>query len=1824
MSFNRRDFIKTASIASISIIPVARALANSIYQEENSDEDKLGFIEAFTKKPDFHLIDNNLINLHFYFINAEKKANSLRRKTDDRAFMIVRLPQMHLSEEGYFEKIPNYKEYTSSMLSRFSFLAFELGPKKNNEPFKSGEKLIKFNLKYLLDWNSEAFNLITLTKWLQINGEENLKFVENCDIPDKKIIDSKQLNNEGEFSNIFNDKSNINNYKKLVDKFLNENIASQKNNFIPVTLLEAPQGVCLVPINRKESNIRKSARFYKNVLAKDVKKVKGVKKYEVWNNGFVFNREIEKLDDGNQKPLLANLLKTQENFEIQLPKFRVAGVILEKKQKDKIDELFSTLKTNKDDCKIDEISCKEFCEQQGGNEDNFLPSLLDKRDLAFLTQYANDNKGKNFTEPDFDIREDNGLLFTGLGIISHFKYYNLDKLPDEVDLIEYEHKIIQGRDVYIKVARLGYNSKTGQRYKHVIEGKRKIQDKTSFIELKQYCECIDKTIEYFNENSNKYKRITDTNWIKENANILNPVLDKECSFRNFPFRKITIIENKKIPIRCLTGKKIDTSDICELQCNDWFWPTQEKRTTESQLREEIEYNDYLHCEYEGIDWEGNVIKTKSPFIFLRKSYVFKNNLSKVYKDYFLGEKDVNTDKNLLERRKTYFQNQKISYTPLIQKDFENPNGKNTVAEDEEIKRANKTNKLETDFIETYFLIKKKEYLHNIVTQKLVIFPQLLRSKVYLDHVKDITNKKISSVIEYHEDYIEYGFEDYKKEGETLKGNGAKLILANTNAFIDNVEEKANNTYDKIADALAEAKKFTGNLVATNSVYDALSLGKLGASLPKELKEAWKNGKAIIDKADNDLFELQTLDPRELLRGKFKNVCGLDLTQIFDEFIPKGSGPLFEIKNKVNEIGGEVLNSEFYQQVKKSIEEAKRNLEIAKTKYEGSLDKLEEVRLSYNKAIEDLNKEIPNEEDLRNLLNKEFEKLKLKGLEELENLKNTFESSATIKSLNNFKKGLYKYFKSKLKEVCFEAENKYNEFSQLKICESIENPLKQITRITKDSKLENEIRGLLLCEYNRTKIEREFETLFKIKKIDIDGKNYNKVIYEEVEKDIIDTLLKLISNTVKEQNYNDYYLDTKTLKVFRDKNKATPFKNNIVGLKLPSESGNGLKGIGKMHLKKRVEDLNLFLIKNISDSEIEGKLSTTLKKYNAELKRIDKVLDSNTKKYYLQISEIEDELEKVDSQYPKLKSSIAIVRSVFSEIKTALNIVDGLNPEKYIIQFEKYQKELSEIKSRIIKGYLNKYEEDLKKKVDDFYKNEYVKIYVQYIEKIECYFAENDDGNLNYENDNCKLYDTDVSKIKSVKQLKDELNTSIKSKLKKHLDDYLDSFEEVKELKVKIAKAKEEIDKIKKYADDYLIAYENQLKASLESVERRIENEYEDWQEKYKDDISKLKEAERIYKLLKSIKQKDVSFDWNTTNFSNASLGVISFHKQNNPDTQLIVDAKSTIFFKPNIFPPTVDRVETNAVNKFKNFKIGIYNSLFVDFNEISFSSGTNSSSKFDVKIKDVKFEGVLSFVQAFEQYLKTMDTGFIKSIEKDRVMLGYSLPIPSITTPSFNFFNLSLNFGIQIYFDQRSIDFSFSLARKDSMFGLAVGIYAGFGYFAIKANPQDGIIELETALEGGAWAGIRLGPISGEVKLAFGFYFKKTTTSTRLEGYFVAQGRLSVWIIRANAKIYLGIHGQDGNIIGVGYAKLSIKVAFKKKTFSGSTTKVMKRAKSNNNEKRLQKYEKLYNELVKNGILTEEENGWDKCQNKLEESMNDSQNCEVVNKPEWNNFINTF
>jgi hypothetical protein len=1840
MKQDRRTFIKVTSLASATLIPVVGTLAEVFGKDEEEISNLLG--GSFENDFEFHLIDNNLLNLHFYFINVKKNSSSiLSADTKQKSFMIVRLPQMHISESGYWYKnwSNSNERLPSATLSGYSYLAFQLWPDKLSIDKKSkvphSNKKLKFTIENILNWNDENnFELITLVEWFDLKQNDALVFADykKCDTFNKQKV--WHLTNEEvttEFKEPYYEKNvnqpvnsfNYKKYKSLVRHFLDKNLKSStdaNNSFIPITFLEFPQGVVLVPISRDEGGILAKTRkqFWKNKYVNQKEVASGYRKYEVWNNTLFYKAKVKAKGEDSEP-----------TFKIETPSFRIAGLITDK------------------DVVCPDLTIKE-CEA-ANTDSRTLPTLLDKVELAFLTQFAKGegtDYGKiDFTDKRFDIKESNGLFFTGLGIITHLKYYN-ENAPKGIDLIEYEHIITEGRDIFIKVARIGIHNKNGKRYKHVFEGKRKITDEikdangnivlsgaSSFIELKQYCECIEKVKNYeFSENPAK-EEWDATNFTKPLSvspglnPVFHPATSNNTHYRRYPWREIKTIEKKRIPIEPYQDGNNITNPLCAL----WFWPV---------LEGTLQNPKYLHSVFDADDWDNGTLNLATPFIFIRKSLIESGNsteINNLTNSYFKHTSDDSNDPINL-RRKITINNQKIAFTKLLPtKDTSSLSGQELSNALNESK--SKTHILETDFIETYFDFSKPTVFTSgkpFAQVRFPLFPQVLRAKVFVDHIRDLTLQKIPSVVEYQKEYIEHGFKDVVDNTSKKYANAAKLILANTDAFIgrkvvggvetwvEPYEEQVNQSYKQIKNALQAAKDKLGNLAVPDIVPDSISLEKFGVTLPRDVGKSISEGRTVFN---DTVQKISSFNPRELLRGKLSDVCGLDLTAILDELIPADSvnnqTPLFEINKTLNKIEGEIINSPIYKEIVnfKIIDPINGDslppdklIQRYTDKLNDLRDTLESARLELNKKIKELSNEIPNAEELDNLVKSLFEQYRTRAFQAILSEIPFEELKAKIDTVKKDAGDFFAVEKYLLKEELDSVNNRLEDYfkdyeGEIDLIKTLPVELQKIGETDIKEYLKTKLKPYYdttdFCGF-QSKLDNLFNTIPDTDKIIISG----NTVYYVIDKNKSASLI--------------------TYELTKDSNKGLPLLvfNNVANGKF-------------VQVESKINTLKAFVIKNINGDSFQQQAATQIKALIKDYTIVLHKAEKDVKKFQdEELGKILREIENwknLTNEYltnpsnkisAEAKDALIKVQGLISNANPYIDLLRKCDPYFYYTEQQRLKKEIDDVERRFKEKYFSYYlskKREVEERINEYKKQ--TKIYSDAIKNV---------GSIGQQ----KLNEIRANFIKERIAAIDSIN----EKSDKIINDLIKSpeFKELKKIFDQLNSAKNLIEQKEKELHEYLLNYKSILQQQATDYAKQLDQkvkEYIDEQENKlinaigADNIleiqNKIRQAQNIYRILTSIKQQDLTYTWNTNKFRDFNLGIVSFKKFSNPNTTLKVDVKATTYFTSGKFPPVIEKVVTYSENRFTNFGLSFFNCLTVGFNEISFIAGSDRSTHFNVKIKDVKFDGALSFVQAFEKWLQTMGKGLILQVHGDHAALGYSLAIPAIKTPGFNFFNLSLNFDLRVYFDKRPLRFGFSLARPDSKFGIAVGIYAGFGFFSIVADPKKGIVEIDTALEAGAWAGISFGPFSGEVKLAFGFRYTKNQFGVRIEGYIVAEGRLSFWIIEVAARIYLGVVSQNSYVEGVCTVTYSVKIGFIKKSFSGSFHKKIAGASSNNAGTQANKILTL-NKAVSNALGLDYSDSFDMLHSSLAEVLSHYQNNEVeletnpVSFDSWEKFVTTF
>jgi hypothetical protein len=1793
---NRRNFIKTTLIASASLTRVAVALEDYVGVGATEIEDVL--TGRVTDDPEFHLIDNNLLNIHFYFLNAKKKRRHLTPAYPDRAsYMIVRLPQQHVSEAGFWQE--NWTDHKNNkpfaMLSGFSYLAFRIWPTAK----AAGEKRkLPFTLETLLDWNRDnTFQLITLIDWLELKkaGDSFIfaDLVRNCqDFRDRKIWNKKSwpptmpLHVEASEpqSDIFQ------RYEAIVRKLFDANANAKESSFTPVTFFEIPHEVCLVPVLRKQTDQRESntikARFWPNKLSPKPSRKPSTRKYEIWNNTLLYERT--KLADVNSQG------SKKQAFVFETPSFRIAGLITDRD---------AGCPTGQKPCSSQECSNNP---NQPDKIHDILPTLLDKTELAYLTQFAS-NENRN--DPEFDIKELNGFFFTGLGVITHLKYDTKKNLPPGIDLIEYEHRITQGRDIFIKVARLGYNSKTGQQYKHVIEGKRKIStDRTgkddpplaSFLELKQYCECIEPELDYTNFiNGGDWNAQQFICYKRSTHKINEPVVSNSCHYRRSAFRSVKNTDKQRTPISCLQDE-IKKPDACTLEQLPWFWVIREgphKNPGGAIIQDsEVPIERYVPCHYTAIDWDGVPHEAATPFMFIRKCYVegIASNptaADAAYDNYLKGQYSTQNPRDpLIERRLTYFNGEKLAFTTAP-----TPPDPKLFADGNIPAYDSKTNILETEYFESYFNIKNTDWHDDpdagksFGEKRYVVFPQVLRARVFLDHIRDIAQTKIPSIIEFHPDYIQAGFDDYLS-GTKLKNYG-KLILKHTQAYQIGSEEPINNTYDTIKTALQQAKNRLGNLAVPDIVPDAISLDQSGITLPPNMTEAIDKGRATFDDVKN---RLEALSPRALLRGKLSEILGgIDLTAILDELLPQADSPLFELKKLTNElehIEQAVLNSAVYKEILQDVADLKTIIDKAVAEVNGLLAKIKDAQRSVNNALHNISSEIPNVDELESIVKNLFERYRTRAFEVL--LENAaFGDVGQL--IQDAKTRVDRFLAQELAIVKLECQSRLGElktfFDQVK---------PDLSKLPAELKL---IGGKDPQTYFTEQITYLYDLVVNGVK-DSGGtiKPFNN--YQQKISNLFQTVADNVAITVG---------STAVLYKIRQPSSAmridgyTRPVTAVIEWELTDKAGNDTKPLfdlsggpaGYVQLKKKAEDFRTLVAANLQSANDFQKKAVTellklLKAHEDALIGVQTDVESFQNDLLEPISKnIREWNDKAEAfrqaeNPPAAKDVVKRVQELVLKGNSYVDFLRKTDPYFYYREQERLKKDIQDTKRRFfgalatVYGPLEEFDSCPDMTGHDCPSPQAFTSITEEVRQCIC----------TYECVRQKLflYATDPSKSELLKDYVADFNT----KVKRPLDDIkgtvigkIQSDPNYQKLKA----AYDEVQVATSHIAEYQKLYEQSYKAYLQLVTSQakdLSNELTRRVELYIDkkeaelikaidpavihDLQAgINEARNVYKALTAIKQQDLTYKWSTSKFHDVNLGILTFKKGSDPDTKLAVDVKLTTHFSPGKFPPAIERVETLSSNRLTNFGVGFFNVLTVSFSEVSFLAQSGQSPHFAVKIKDVKFDGAFSFVQEFEKWMA--GKGLILRVDSDRLSLGYSLALPGIQTPAFSFFNITLNFDIRLYFDNRPMRFGFSFARPDLKFGIAAGIYAGFGFFGLVGEPKRGIVEMDAALEAGAWKGISIGPITGEVKLAFGFRYTRNDAGVRLEGYIVAEGRLSVWIIEVSARIYLGVVSENSYVEGQCTVTYSAKLGFVSKSFSGTFHQKIAGAQSKNQDENARK-----------------------------------------------------
>jgi hypothetical protein len=266
-----------------------------------------------------------------------------------------------------------------------------------------------------------------------------------------------------------------------------------------------------------------------------------------------------------------------------------------------------------------------------------------------------------------------------------------------------------------------------------------------------------------------------------------------------------------------------------------------------------------------------------------------------------------------------------------------------------------------------------------------------------------------------------------------------------------------------------------------------------------------------------------------------------------------------------------------------------------------------------------------------------------------------------------------------------------------------------------------------------------------------------------------------------------------------------------------------------------------------------------------------------------------------------------------------------------------------------------------------------------------------------------------------------------------------------------------------------------------------------------------------------------------------------------PGGSLTIDAT----FRTPIVPPGPPTFE--IVGDLRNCKVTLIsgiepaNLISIHFSQLKFTTKTGSKPNVDIDINEVKFEGVLNFVNTLKDYLKLGNSGPSIDIQPTSVTAGFSIPIPTVGVGVLTIQNIAFGAGVTVPFTGKPARARFNFSEREDQFLVTVMGLGGGGFFAISLG-LDGLEILEMGIEVGASVALDLGVASGEVHALAGFYYRleKGTPppdKVEIDGYVRLGGSVNVLgIASVSVEFYLGLKYEDPPNELWGQASLTVEI----------------------------------------------------------------------------------
>jgi len=1615
---------------------------------------------VFQSASGLQAIASNGMNLTFYFQNLYHALGHMRPVSETLpSYLIVQLPPQSLHEQ-YFYSNENKEpqKQLDALLSGPSFLAFQLWP----DP--AIRKTMPFTVTDLLRWDDiSLFRLITtydLDKGVfkKYNTADAVKSIGGYDAGSRSFLT----------------------YQALVNSIFNTN-----GKDLYITIFEMPANLWMVP--------RVTEQHIRAVMLQNIYKVSS-KEQEVVLAGVKYQQRLEerwqaelvyRQTDPNNSKIYTGTLP---------PVLRALGSGGAADGQDK----------RQDDTPN---GCQTISDPT--SDTGYLPSMLDEKELIYLNQLAWDKT----SGADFNIKTDGVISFSGLGVSAkiNYEHYDLTGLDVKLSLVQYEHHFQDGRDNYIKVARIGIIAPSCHKALHIKIAQRRIRNGVSYMEYKEYLQLFDPVKQFLGKAglvipksaAYKYQSVTVDPDVHDTSNAPRP--------------DVTYIN--KIPFQSITANFKQTPPISPVgDCENIFWACNEGTGDLMQLS-------FSHTDRNNKPLDA----TAHPVMFMRRDFFYTDGKADNAVATFLDRTGKQKTASLLNfddgRMRIPYHNQVVAFTH----DDAEP--------DADAVHGNKLNQIVTEYADYYVdvaVYSQADTSRNIFDHTdLPIFPQIKRAKVFFDHIQQIGKDKIPSLIEYAQDYLDNGINKLDA-GVNSEANHAKLILQHGPDFIKGelnnligrpeaagvkYSAELQDGYKKISGVFSDASRRIGALVNPDVQIERFALVKQGLSLPADINKQWKG----LENAGQNA-EKRLLNSVDIFKGKAPEIfAGINLLQILSGKIPAQNSPVFNL----NKIAGLIPD------------------------FDG-LTHLFESNPAVKRVLTEIKKE---DEDIAALGGK------------ITSLQSTLAAGqANLIALTN-----------KLHASLPDTT---------KVQTAFKNKL-ELSRLSFMNRVERQ--EITIQKHIQYEVLNKFQTLIKERSADFVNDVLNHLSFI--------TDLKITIDTRAAQN-SPAYVKLKTI-VDADVMKIhSIFINNNVLKNILNAKDAGAAEL--VTLEKYINKEFDFITKEVNDKVQLAFDKVTAAEQIVNFDKIDwrnvawqEVISGNTfigdvtRVGYERLLELRTKIQGLEVVYDKKKLDVTLViAAINTEINNKLAVINksiwtliGEVTAQLAAVYADVRAELDDTVGKQVGELLQ---------VLDAYKRCTVEFYVNAIKTLDADYRDTisridkelqafviseeqqlqEDANaLNTKIAQSAVFqsaviaaDNIIVEIKDVQSLVNQKTADLQTMLNQQILNLQDTADTV---------AKQCVTDIDKTAAG-LKQSEADLTASVKDYTKKVRDQAQGFadrvQKKFNDelnsivDVDALKAAkaqfDQVYRLLTTPQTQTLNYDWSTTDFKQADLGIVQFNPlTGNPHTALNVSVSASIHFDPLKYPSIIQGIETGTVNDLTDFSITFMRILTVEFARVRFRAGTNVHAGMDVSVRNVKFDGPLSFVQKLEELLGNLGDGFKLQLNADNVAISYNSPPLGVSTPTFTFTNITVGVILQVYFSSKPLEVTFTVGTPENKVTVAAVFLGGCFYLGMTFNPKSGLTALEMALEMGAFLGISLGPISGSVKFMVGIYIRKAADDSILEGYFIAEGTLSVWILSVSARLFMYIKSENSSVVGGCTVSYKVKVGFFSATFSGSFEK---------------------------------------------------------------------